>query len=66
MDLSGSISGVAKLSEHTGGYNNFREFGSSCCLLHVGFSPGLFLHPEDGGNVFLRDASSLSQDYGVS
>jgi hypothetical protein len=27
----------------------------ACCLLHVGFLPGLLLDPEDGGDVFLQN-----------
>jgi hypothetical protein len=32
------------------------EGGSACCLLHAGFFVGLFFDPEDGGDMFLRDA----------
>jgi hypothetical protein len=30
---------------------------------HPGFLLGLFIDPEDGGDIFLRDVSLLSTDY---
>jgi hypothetical protein len=30
---------------------------------HAGFLLGLFFDPEDGGDIFLRNAGSLSTDY---
>jgi hypothetical protein len=37
---------------------------TSCCLLHSDFSLlGVFLNPEDGGNMFLSGAGWLSLDY---
>jgi hypothetical protein len=32
-------------------------------LLHVGFFPGLFSDPEDGGEMSLRNVGRLSTDY---
>jgi hypothetical protein len=35
------------------------------CQLHAGFLLGLLFNPEDGGNMFLQNAGSLSVDYTV-
>jgi hypothetical protein len=38
---------------------------STCCLLDAAFFFGLFLNPEDEGDVFLRNVFWLSKDYTV-
>jgi hypothetical protein len=35
----------------------------ACYLLHSSFYLGSFFHPEDGGEIFLRNVSLLSTDY---
>jgi hypothetical protein len=36
---------------------------SACCLLHAAFLYGLVFHPEDGGDVFLRNVGGHLPDY---
>jgi hypothetical protein len=40
--------------------------GSTCYMLHDGFLVGLFLDPEDGGDILLWKVGSFSTDYIVS
>jgi hypothetical protein len=40
-----------------------RKQGFTCFLLHVHFLLGLFLDPEDVGDMFLRSVSWFSADY---
>jgi hypothetical protein len=35
----------------------------TCCLIHAGFSLGLFFDPEDGGDILSRDGGWLAADY---
>jgi hypothetical protein len=36
---------------------------SACYLLHAEFLRGLFFHPEDGGDMFLRNVCCLAMEY---
>jgi hypothetical protein len=40
-----------------------QRFGGTCYLSHTSFLLGLFLNPEDGGDMFLRNFERLSADY---
>jgi hypothetical protein len=42
-----------------------RPSRSACCSLRAGFLFGLFLYPEDGDDMFLRNIPWISTDYGV-
>jgi hypothetical protein len=43
---------------------NFRKGDcSACCLPQTDFLLGLFFYNENGGDIFLRNAGSLSMDY---
>jgi hypothetical protein len=35
----------------------------ACCWLHTGFLPGLLFNPDDGSDIFLWSAGSLSTDH---
>jgi hypothetical protein len=35
----------------------------ACYLLHVGILIGLFIDPEDGGDIFLRNVGRFSTNY---
>jgi hypothetical protein len=35
----------------------------ACCRLHTGFLLGLLFNPEDGSDIFLWNAGSLSTDH---
>jgi hypothetical protein len=44
---------------------NYQTGSRACFLLHAGFSLGLFLYPEDGGEMFFLIVGLLSTDYMV-
>jgi hypothetical protein len=43
--------------------NRHNAVSSFCYLLHTSFLLNLFFDPEDGGDMFLRNASLVSADY---
>jgi hypothetical protein len=40
-----------------------KQQGFACCLLHSDFLFGLFFHPEEAGEKFLRNTCGLLPDY---
>jgi hypothetical protein len=37
--------------------------GYASCLLHAGFFPGIFAHPQNAGDLLLPSVCGLSTDY---
>jgi hypothetical protein len=56
------IASIFRVEEYAKEETSVKMWGLFAICLHAGFLTGLYLNPEDGGNIYLN-IGSLSTDY---